>query len=149
MIWKLATIRTYCNWNKVNTSLPLTTILLWYMIYEEFIALCLTIVLVLIAYYCNACTVHWMQVHCRGKVPLHNYEAYNQCFLYRQKKKFKISQTVTLLVLENTSINLHTVYLSLFMINHNIMWLDISVHYPHTVTIVQGLKEQETSSTDY
>ena len=35
------------------------------------------------------------------------------------------------------------------MINHNIMWLDISVHYPHTVTIVQGLKEQETSSTDY
>ena len=24
------------------------------------------------------------------------------------------------------------------------MWLNISVHYPHTVTVVQGLKEQQT-----
>ena len=145
MIWKLATIRTYCNWNKVNTSLPLTTILLWYIIWRIYSPL-----------FDNSFSFDRLLLQCmhctlnagRGKGLLHNYEAYNQCFLYRQKKKFKISQTVTLLVLENTSINLHTVYLSLFMINHNIMWLDISVHYPHTVTIVQGLKEQETSSTD-
>lgn len=31
-------------------------------------------------------------------------------------------------------------YLSVFMINHYVVWLDISVHYPHTVAIIQGLK---------
>lgn len=30
-------------------------------------------------------------------------------------------------------------YLSVFMINHYIVWLDISVHNPHTVAIIQSL----------
>ena len=30
-------------------------------------------------------------------------------------------------------------YLSVFMINHDIVWLDISVHYPHTVAVIQSL----------
>lgn len=31
-------------------------------------------------------------------------------------------------------------YLSVFMINHYVVWFDISVHYPHTVTIVKSLQ---------
>lgn len=30
-------------------------------------------------------------------------------------------------------------YLSVFMINHYIVWLDISVHNPHTVAVIQSL----------
>lgn len=34
-------------------------------------------------------------------------------------------------------------YLSVFMINHYIVWLDISVHNAHTVAIIQGLSGQK------
>lgn len=42
-------------------------------------------------------------------------------------------------------------YLSVFMIDHDIVWLDISVHNPHTVAVVQSLsgKKGKKKMLDY
>lgn len=31
-------------------------------------------------------------------------------------------------------------HLSVLVVDHDIVWLDVSVHDPHTVTVVQGLQ---------
>lgn len=37
-------------------------------------------------------------------------------------------------------------YLSVLVVNHDVVWLDVSMHDPHTVTVVQRLRTERAPS---